>query len=120
MEAAAVGAIHRYLRGEFERATVSQGQLMAKSPPKSGRRDVDDHRPRFASDYKKFWKHLETVPRSLFGDSNQIALPGMSQGKLGDCYFVSTIGVAVLRNRFALQKMFHPAPGWFDGRDFCE
>jgi Calpain family cysteine protease len=110
MRAAAIGAIHRYLRGEIERSGVSERELMANSSAEPHRRDVDDHRPRFASDYKTFWRHLQTVPRSLFADSNEIALQGLSQGKLGDCFFVSTIGVAVQRNRYALKRMFHPRP----------
>ncbi len=106
-EAAAVAAIHRYLRGKKTHHYVSEMQLL-RHHPKNGHRNRHDSRPRFSSDYATFYWRLQRAPRRLFGDADGPCLSDMKQGKLGDCYFISSLGVAVLRNPDAVRRMLRP------------
>jgi hypothetical protein len=116
-EAAAIAAIHRYFRGDDAPAAMSEPELMPETSVEPTRRDVDDNRPHFASDYAAFCKHLKRAPDTLFTDGNGPALNGISQGKLGDCFFVSTVGVAVKRDAdFVRQTMRQRADGSYDVR----
>jgi len=108
--AAAVAAIHRYFRSDKAPAGVSEYDLTVRSDAPSGRRDVNQHRPRFNSDYSAFCRHLKAVPRRVFTEDECPKLLGMSQGRLGDCYFVSTIGAAVRLDRQAVRRMLHVRP----------
>ncbi len=109
-EAAAIAAIHHYLRGDNAPNEVSESDLLPESTSTAKRRDVHDGRPHFNVDYAAYCRHLKSAPRALFKNPAGPALIGMSQGNLGDCYFVSTVGVAVLRDRDAVRDLFHPRP----------
>jgi hypothetical protein len=104
-EAAAVAAIHRYLRGAKAPSTVTTTDLYNQSAEASGRRDQDDYRPRFASDYASFRRHLLQAPHSIFDDSEDLTIEGIRQGRLGDCFFVSTLGALIEREPQAIHEM---------------
>jgi hypothetical protein len=108
MEAAAIAAIHHYLRGDKAPRTLSETELLPEASSAPERRDVDDRRPHFVSDYTNYFRHLRSAPRSLFVTAAGPYLSGMAQGNLGDCFFVSTVGVAVRRNGDVVRQMLHP------------
>jgi hypothetical protein len=108
MEAAAIAAIHHYLRGDKAPRSLSESELLPESSTTADRRDVNDGRPHFVSDYTNYFRHLRSAPRSLFVTAAGPYLTGMAQGNLGDCYFVSTVGVAVRRNADVVRQMLHP------------
>ncbi len=77
LEAAAVAAIHRYLRSNGAPSAVTQADLLSKAqeqpvlPESEDSRDVvrhdqNDGKPRFVTYYASFASHLKKAPRELF------------------------------------------------------
>src|SRR5579872_6429284 len=90
--AAAVAAIHFYLAGQKSPGVLPENDLMVDSHQEAARRDVNDHSPHFATDYDRFYNHIVYAPRRIFAEADAPVLQGISQGRLGDCYFVSVVG----------------------------
>lgn len=108
--AAAVAAIHVHLRAPHAPASVTEAELTRGGKSETARRDKDDKGSHFSADYAGFAHHIATAPRQVFAAESAPTLEGMSQGRLGDCYFVSAIGAAVHRNPQAVRRMFHDHP----------
>jgi hypothetical protein len=118
LEAAAVAAIHRYLRSEgappaINRADLlSQAQQQSELPEQSNsrddiRRDPTDEKARLVSRYAGFATHLKKAPRDLFAGDDGPTLDGVKQGSLGDCYFMCVIGATVNRDPQTVRRMLH-------------
>lgn len=110
-EAAAVASLHVYLRDHGPMTRLDKEQLLQAASKKTAaeRRDLANKSQHFAEHYEGFRHHIAKAPRELFvGDAPRVQ--GMSQGHLGDCYFVSTIGAAVNSNPTRLRGIFHPHP----------
>ncbi|QJW95799.1 hypothetical protein [Frigoriglobus tundricola] len=109
-EAAAAAALHVYFRNN-PKADPLTPAFVAEAAKKSlpaERRDQAQKAQHFQSDYDRFRNHIRTAPHDLFtGTAPQ--LKGMSQGALGDCYFVSVVGAAVHAHRQRVLQMFRPA-----------
>lgn len=108
-EAAAAAALHVYFRGDTKADPLTQAFVVesaAKTLP-AERRDLVSKVQHFQSDFERFRNHIRNAPRDLFvGDAPQLL--GMSQGQLGDCYFICVIGAAIQANRQRFKQMFHP------------
>jgi hypothetical protein len=130
-EAAAVAAIHRYLRCEGNPTSITRRGLLTNAQQQimhsendgnqeSAEGERDDSQPKFVSRYVRFSKHLEKAPRAVFTGKEAPTLEGIQQGALGDCYFMCVIGATVSRNPNTIRRMLRPnADGttdvWFPG-----
>jgi hypothetical protein len=110
-EAAAAAALHAYFRSDSKAAPLTRNFVIegaAKNLPEE-RRDLGNRSQHFEADFEHFRDHIQKAPRELFvGDAPHLL--GISQGALGDCYFVSVVGAAIRTNRHRFKQMFHPQP----------
>jgi hypothetical protein len=107
--AAAVAALHVYYRDNPKAGPLTQSFVMesaATNLPKE-RRDQANKIQHFQADYLSFKNHIQSAPKELFVDKAPQLL-GMSQGNLGDCFFVSMVGAAVHFDHERVKKMIHP------------
>jgi Calpain family cysteine protease len=120
-EAAAVAAIHRYLRCEGNPSAISRRTLLTQAQQQPLRTETgeneegvghekDESQPRFVSRYVLFARHLEKAPREVFAGNQAPTLQGVKQGALGDCYFMCVIGATVNRDPQTIRRMLHPNP----------
>ena len=109
-EAAAAAALHVYFRNnaKADPLTLAFVADSAKKSVPAERRDLVQKSQHFQSDYERFRNHIRTAPHDLFTGAAP-HLKGMSQGALGDCYFVSVVGAAVYAHRQRVLQMFRPA-----------
>ncbi|HEV8070565.1 MAG TPA: C2 family cysteine protease [Planctomycetaceae bacterium] len=121
LEAAAVAAIHRYLRSDGAPPAVTKADLLTKAEqqpvlPEQGntqealRHDQNDGKPRFVTYYARFASHLKKSPRDLFTGDGGPALDGIKQGALGDCFFMCVIGATVSRDPQTVRRMLRANP----------
>lgn len=103
-EAAAVAAVHVYFRSHPGHPPLSLDFLRNTKDGKEERRDQAQKSAHFQSDFSAFSNHLAQVPRQVF-TSSVPSVNGMSQGHLGDCFFVSPIGALVHRDPGVLKRM---------------
>jgi hypothetical protein len=119
--AAAVAAMHVYFRNNPKAGPLTQAFVVesaSKSLP-AERRDLANKVQHFQADYEHFRNHIKSAPRDLFvGDAPQ--LPGVHQGELGDCYFVSIVGAAIHFDRNRLKQVFHPVKDGVYELDFLD
>ncbi len=108
-EAAAAAALHVYFRNNPKAEPLTRKfvfEAAAKKLPEE-RRDVGAKAQHFQGDFESFRNHLQKAPRELFvGDAPHLL--GMSQGALGDCYFVCVVGAAIQSHRQQVKQIFHP------------
>ena len=107
-EAAALAAIHCYQRkAKQEAQPVTRAFLMGtRAEDGSLRRDQAASGGNLSLNYKSFLKHISTVPRRVF-TVERPSLEGISQGHLGDCYFVAGVGAAAHLNPEYLKQLIH-------------
>lgn len=105
--AAAAASIHVWFRNHHDAPKLTLEMLASAKDGATERRDLTQKSPHFSADYTAFNKHLAKVPRQIFA-SEKPSLVGMSQGHLGDCFFVSTVGALVHRNPAELRHLIHP------------
>ena len=99
-----------YHRGELHNLSVGRGTLSEEDRYKINEHIVQTIR---MLSTLPFPKHLREVPRQVFARNPSVV--GMSQGHLGDCFFVSTMGGFVHRNPAEIRKIIHQNPdGSFD------
>ncbi|MFM7112809.1 MAG: C2 family cysteine protease [Planctomycetota bacterium] len=103
-EAAAVASIHVWFRNHAGHAPLTPDFFKNTKDGKEERRDVAQKSNHLQSDFNSFSKHLATVPRQVF-TSSPPSIDGMSQGQLGDCYFVSTVGAFCHRDPAAIKRL---------------
>jgi hypothetical protein len=111
-EAAALAAIHVYLRGLKNPEPLSKSFLMQKlDQDRSGeRRDSGPKAVRFAPDFGAFCRHIEKAPTAIFATRKAPSLAGFAQGHLGDCYFLAAIAGGLFSDPGAIRDMFTPRP----------
>ena len=61
-------------------------------------------------EYEFYLVHLFTSSRDMYG-SKKIGIEGISQGHLGNCFFVSMVGNLAFQNPDAIKKMIAPDEG---------
>ncbi len=108
-EAAAAAALHVYFRNNPKAAPLTRTfviEAAAKTLPEE-RRDLGNRSQHFEADFEHYRNHIQKAPRELFvGDAPHLL--GITQGALGDCYFVCVVGAAIRTNRHRFKQMFHP------------
>jgi hypothetical protein len=120
LEAAAIAAIHRYVRSDGAPQSVTLEDLLTEAeqqavvPESAGqeafRTDLSDEKPRYVSHYTRFASHLKKAPRDLFTDASGPTLEGIKQGSIGDCFFMCVIGATVSRDARSVRKMLRANP----------
>ncbi|MCE9605306.1 MAG: hypothetical protein K8U03_10435 [Planctomycetia bacterium] len=102
-DAAALAAIHLYQRRVKNAAgtptwpPLTLDFLLRKTAEHAeGRRDKETAVPNFRIWYAGFIEHVRERPTTAFS-SGAPSLEGFKQGRLGDCFFLATIGSAVHR-----------------------
>ena len=90
--AAALAAVHLVQRRpSWYKAAFSRNVLFAATPGES------DPRPPFEYYYRTGLAHIRATERTLFAGAGP-NLRTIRQGRLGDCYFLATLGALVHRN----------------------
>lgn len=110
-EAAAVAAIHIYLRDHKTPAPLTKAFLQtpdkgAKDAPE--RRDLTQKGAHFGLHFSGFRQHISKAPREVFATKEAPSLTGFHQGNLGDCYFLASVAAAIHADQAAFRKMFVP------------
>lgn len=103
-EAAAVACIHVWFRNHAGHPPINLEFFRNAKDGQEERRDLSQKSNHLQSDFASFSKHLAQVPRQVF-TSQPPSIKGMSQGHLGDCYFVSTVGAFIHRDPAAIRKL---------------
>jgi len=102
--AAALASIHIWFRDHKSTMGLTKSALTQTKDGDGERRDMSQKSPHFAGDYVSFVHHLNSVPRKVFTDKKP-QLESLSQGHLGDCYFVSMVGALVHRSPESVHRM---------------
>lgn len=102
--AAAVAALHVWFRNNSSHPPVSLAFIINSKDGQDERRDQTQKESHIQGNFASFSKHLSQVPRQIFTTSTPSVI-GMSQGNLGDCYFVSPIGAFVHRDPTAIKHL---------------
>lgn len=110
-EAAAIAAIHLYMRGHKETSLSKADLLKSPAKPTEERRDQPQHQAHFTSNFLGFRTHIHKAPKEIFATKDAPTLNGFSQGNLGDCYFLSVVAAAVHRDAAAVKHMFQTKAG---------
>ncbi|MFO0825387.1 MAG: C2 family cysteine protease [Gemmataceae bacterium] len=104
--AAAVAAIHLFFRKNATQATITKADLLKDfKGGDDGRRDQNGGANNIPKTYRMFHTHLSHVPREIFAKPEAPRVPGMTQGYIGDCFLVASIGAAVHRNPEHVRKL---------------
>lgn len=104
-EAAAVVALYR----AWQQATTDKTAL----PPLTlaGLLEPNDKSvARISSSYVTYWQRMQGARRHLFPEQGP-GLKGFHQGKMGDCYFLSTIAMLAHQRPAALRALVRERPG---------
>lgn len=111
-EAAAVAAIHAYMRDHKNAPAMTKAVLLQQADAKetAERRDLAQKKPHFTANYQSFLRHIHKAPRDVFATMEAPSLTGFSQGSLGDCYFCASVASAINTDQAAFRKIFHPRP----------
>lgn len=118
--AAAVAAVHHFQRSKKgPQADIAKELLL--HPPKISQKEQENERidlpaklPNFHTWFEDYLKHIQARPTQLF-DANGPSLDGVHQGRMGDCFFVSTMGGTAQRFPRAVEQMIRQRPdGTFD------
>jgi hypothetical protein len=119
-EAAALAAIHLHQRNPKGPGAFTLEQLLhpATAPAAQGRRDQAPWQPNFEARFNTFRDHILKAPRELFV-GRAPSLEAVSQGYLGDCYFLAAVGAAVHRDPAAVRRLFRPGRDGSCDLHFC-
>ena len=107
-EAAAIAAIHCYQRKRGKDAhRLTREFLLAKHAEQpSLRRDHAASGINVSHNYNEFLRHIKSAPRRAF-EVEHPSLDTITQGHLGDCYFVAAVGAQAHRNPQPFLKLIH-------------
>ena len=108
-EAAAIASIHLYQRKAGRDAhPLTRAFLVATHHENSSlRRDQLASGANLSHNYIDFLKHIRSAPRKAFAVERP-NLSSISQGHLGDCYFLAAVGAEAHRNPEPFLQLIHP------------
>lgn len=116
-EAAALASVHLYQRrvkdadGKRTWPPLSQDFLLRKTAEREEtRRDTETAVPNFRIWFNDFAGRVARRQTELFS-ADAPNLVGFKQGRLGDCFFLATIGSAVHRTPERIRRMIHQEAG---------
>jgi hypothetical protein len=97
--AAAVAAVHRYFRDNKTRQSLGKDDLLRGPAANS-----------ILSFFGSSCRHIAGTSRTVFAEDCLPAINAVSQGGLGDCYFISAVGAALRRDSNVVRDMVQPQP----------
>lgn len=107
-EAAAIAAIHCYQKklGKDAHPLSRAFLLKTHAEQTSLRRDQAESGMNVSHNYSSFLRHIKSAPRRAF-EVERPSLDTITQGHLGDCYFVAAVGAQAHRNPQPFLKLIH-------------
>lgn len=91
-EAAALAAIHAYQKKSGASQPLSRQSLITRKPEDPTlRRDQAASGANISRNFGSFARHIQSAPRRLFAVERP-SVDTLTQGNLGDCYFVAAVG----------------------------
>ena len=107
-EAAAIAAIHLYQHKIRNNAQpLTRDFLVSKHKENlSSRRDQAGSGANVLHNYYQFLKHIKSAPRKVFAVERP-SLDTITQGNLGDCYFVAAVGALAYTHPEQLLRMIN-------------
>lgn len=104
--AAAVAALRRAIRGNRELKSLALKQIVDSVPYRA---KATPKLPDFDVMYATHLERIQTARRELFV-SDMPKAECVSQGKLGDCFLLATLGTVAANDPARLKKMLKPLP----------
>ena len=105
-EAAAVAALRRAIRANRELKSLSLQQIVASVPYQA---NATPKLPHFEVMYAAHLERIQSARRELFV-SDRPKAEYLSQGKLGDCFLLASLGTVADNDPGRLKKMFKALP----------
>ncbi len=107
--AAAVATLHLYMREHPKQEAIPKSDVV---PGEAGpaRLSLDDV-------FDVFYRDISRTSREVFADNCVPSIETVSEGAIGDCFFLAAVGSAVRQNPKAVQGMFKLMPNggaWVD------
>jgi hypothetical protein len=106
MAAAAAASLRRGIRMKGI-PSLTLAEITASVPYRTGMTPAP---PQYDAMYAAALERIQTANREIFA-SEMPKLEGISQGKLGDCFLIATLGTLAHNDPARLKKMFNPEPG---------
>lgn len=106
-EAAAVAAIHMMQRSKASAGVAFTEEFLLAPHKREPGEQRHKHVPNPAGLFTSFRKHIDSTPHKLFATSTAPTIENMSQGDIGDCYFVAPLGAFVRRSPALVRRMIH-------------
>jgi hypothetical protein len=100
--AAAVATLHLYLREHPQQQTIPKSDVVPAADGKAGL-NLDKV-------FNFYCRHISHTSREVFANNCVPSIKAVSQGSLGDCFFLAALGSAIERDAKAVQQMIHPFP----------
>jgi hypothetical protein len=100
--AAAVATLHLYLREHPQQATIPKSDVVSAADGKAGLN--------LEKVFDFYYRHISHTSREVFAENCVPSIKSVSQGSLGDCFFLAALGSAIERDPKAVQQMIHPFP----------
>jgi hypothetical protein len=107
--AAAVATLHLYMREHPKQEAIPRSDVV---PSEAGpaRLSLDDV-------FDALYRRISRTSREVFADNCVPSIESVSEGAIGDCFFLAALGSAVRQNPKAVQGMFKLMPNggaWVD------
>jgi hypothetical protein len=108
-EAAAIASIHSYQHKVGREAHVLTRNFLLTNHTENTnlRRDQAASGANLSHNFAEFFKHIKTAPRKAFA-VDRPSLDSISQGHLGDCYFIAAVGAQTHRSPDPFLRLIQP------------
>jgi len=100
--AAAVATLHLYLREHPQQQTIPKSDVVPAADGKAGLN--------LEKVFDFYFRHISHTSREVFAENCVPSIESVSQGSLGDCFFLAALGSAIQRDPKAVKQMIRPFP----------
>jgi hypothetical protein len=100
--AAAVATLHLYLREHPQQKTIPQSDVVPAADGKAGL-NLDKV-------FDFYYRHITHTKREVFANDCVPSVKSISQGTIGDCFFLAAVGAAINRDPKSVQSIIKPFP----------
>jgi hypothetical protein len=100
--AAAVATLHLYLREHPQQATIPKSDVVPAADGTAGL-NLDKV-------FNFYYRHISRTKREVFAENCVPSIESISQGSIGDCFFLAAVGSAINRDPKLVQQMLRPFP----------
>ena len=104
--AAAAASLRRAIRANRDSKSLSLKQIVESVPYKA---NATPKLPKYEAMYAAALERIQSARREIFV-SEKPTVECVSQGRLGDCFLLATLGTAAANDPDRLKKMFKPLP----------